>query len=56
MKKRIDILLVEQGYFDSRERAKKALDNNLPLFVSEWGTSKADGSNGKIHEEYPCIP
>ena len=24
MKKRIDILLVEQGYFDSRERAKKA--------------------------------
>ena len=20
------------------------------------GRSKADGSNGKIHEEYPCIP
>ena len=34
-----------------RERAKKALDNNLPLFVSEWGTSKADGSNGTYLEE-----
>ena len=34
-----------------RERAKKALDNNLPLFVSEWCTSKADGSNGTYLEE-----
>lgn len=34
-----------------RERAKKALDNNLPLFVSEWGTFKADGSNGTYLEE-----
>ena len=24
-KKRIDVLLVEQGYFDSREKAKRAI-------------------------------
>lgn len=34
-----------------RERAKKALDNNIALFVSEWGTSKADGSNGTYLDE-----
>ena len=32
MKKRIDVLLVEQGYFESRERAKKAIMAGL-VFV-----------------------
>lgn len=29
-----------------REKAKKALDDNVPIFVSEWGTSNADGNGG----------
>ncbi len=29
-----------------RERLKKALDSNLPVFVSEWGTTYADGNGG----------
>ncbi|VIH47486.1 RNA-binding S4-domain-containing protein [Clostridioides difficile] len=32
MKKRIDLLLVEQGHFESRERAKKAIMAGL-VFV-----------------------
>ena len=31
MKKRIDVLLVEQGFFESRERAKKAIMAGLFL-------------------------
>ena len=34
-----------------RQRAKEALANNIPLFVTEWGTSKADGSNGTYLDE-----
>ena len=40
MKKRIDILLVEQGYFDSRERAKKAIMAGL-VFVDNHRCDKA---------------
>ncbi len=31
---------------DLRAKAKKALDDNVPIFVSEWGTSNADGNGG----------
>lgn len=34
-----------------REKAKKALDNSIPIFVSEWGTSAADGNGGVYLEE-----
>ena len=40
MKKRIDILLVEQGHFDSRERAKKAIMAGL-VFVDNQRCDKA---------------
>ncbi|EPZ60129.1 S4 domain protein [[Clostridium] sordellii ATCC 9714] len=40
MKKRIDILLVEQGFFDSRERAKKAIMAGL-VFVDNQRCDKA---------------
>ena len=29
-----------------RDRLKQALDNKLPVFVSEWGTPTADGNGG----------
>lgn len=31
---------------DLRNKVKTALNNNLPLFVSEWGTSDASGNGG----------
>lgn len=31
---------------DLRSRAENAMKSGLPLFVSEWGTSRADGSGG----------
>ena len=34
-----------------RDKAKKALDNNIPIFVSEWGVSAADGNGGVYLEE-----
>lgn len=34
-----------------RERADSALRQGLPLFVSEWGTSRADGGGGVFPEE-----
>ncbi len=34
-----------------RDRADSALKAGLPLFVSEWGTSAADGSGGVFIEE-----
>lgn len=34
-----------------RQRADAALANGLPIFVSEWGTSRADGSGGVFIEE-----
>nr|WP_290462150.1 glycoside hydrolase family 5 protein [Acutalibacter muris] len=34
-----------------RDRADAALKAGLPLFVSEWGTSSADGSGGVFPEE-----
>lgn len=34
-----------------RDRAQAALDGGLPLFVSEWGTSAADGNGGVYEEE-----
>lgn len=40
MKKRIDILLVEQGHFESRERAKKAIMAGL-VFVDNQRCDKA---------------
>lgn len=40
MKKRIDVLLVEQGHFDSRERAKKAIMAGL-VFVDNQRCDKA---------------
>lgn len=33
-----------------RDRLKKAIDNKLPIFVSEFGTTSADG-NGNINKE-----
>ena len=40
MKKRIDVLLVEKGHFDSRERAKKAIMAGL-VFVNNQRCDKA---------------
>ena len=34
-----------------RRRMDDALSAGLPLFVSEWGTSRADGSGGVFLEE-----
>lgn len=34
-----------------RERARSALDKGIPIFVSEWGTSWADGSGGMFRTE-----
>lgn len=36
---------------DLRERIDAALEAGLPIFVSEWGTSRADGSGGVFLEE-----
>ncbi|MCI9403428.1 MAG: cellulase family glycosylhydrolase [Oscillospiraceae bacterium] len=36
---------------DLRDRMDKALSAGLPLFVSEWGASRADGSGGVFLEE-----
>ena len=36
---------------DLRDRMDRALSDGLPLFVSEWGTSRADGSGGVFFEE-----
>ncbi|MDR0879881.1 MAG: TlyA family RNA methyltransferase [Clostridioides sp.] len=46
MKKRIDLLLVEEGYFESREKAKKALMAGL-VFVDNQRCDKA-GTEIKI--------
>ena len=40
MKKRIDVLLVEKGYFESRERAKKAIMAGV-VFVNNQRCDKA---------------
>lgn len=34
-----------------RKRVQEAIDNQLPIFVSEWGTSAADGNGGVYLEE-----
>ena len=34
-----------------REKAKKALDNSIPIFVSEWGVSDASGNGGVYLDE-----
>ena len=34
-----------------RQRVQQALDSGLPIFVSEWGTSAADGNGGVYLEE-----
>ena len=34
-----------------RDKVKKALDNSIPIFVSEWGTSDASGDGGPYLEE-----
>lgn len=36
---------------DLRQRIDGALAKSLPIFVSEWGTSRADGSGGVFLEE-----
>lgn len=58
MKKRIDVLLVEQGYFDSRERAKKAIMAGL-VFVDNQRCDKAGvdvKENAKIEVKGNPIP
>ncbi|MEG1870869.1 MAG: TlyA family RNA methyltransferase, partial [Peptostreptococcaceae bacterium] len=40
MKKRIDVLLVEQGHFESREKAKRAIMAGL-IFVNDQRCDKA---------------
>ena len=34
-----------------RDRAKKAIESGIPIFVSEWGTSDASGNGGVYIEE-----
>lgn len=34
-----------------RQRLREAVSDGLPVFVSEWGTSRADGSGGVYLEE-----
>ena len=34
-----------------RDKAKKALDNKIPVFVSEWGVSDASGNGGVYLDE-----
>lgn len=34
-----------------RDRVKQALNSGLPIFVSEWGTSSADGNGGVFTDE-----
>ena len=34
-----------------RDKAKKALDNGIPIFISEFGVSAADGNGGVFLEE-----
>lgn len=34
-----------------RDKAKRAMDNGLPLFISEWGTSLADATGGVFRDE-----
>lgn len=34
-----------------REKAKKALDNNIPIFITEFGVSAADGNGGVYLDE-----
>ena len=34
-----------------RDRTSSALDRGVPIFVTEWGTSAADGSNGNYFDE-----
>ena len=34
-----------------RDKAKKALENNIPIFVSEWGVSDASGNGGVYLDE-----
>ena len=36
---------------DLQNRLEKAFGDGLPVFVSEWGTSRADGSGGVFSEE-----
>ena len=44
-KKRIDVLLVEQGFFDSREKAKRAAvyRQYFPLCTGRLGDFRTDG-------------
>lgn len=58
MKKRIDLLLVEKGYFESRERAKKAIMAGL-VFVDNQRCDKAGtdiDENSKIEVKGNPIP
>ena len=58
MKKRIDVLLVEQGHFDSRERAKKAIMAGL-VFVNNQRCDKAGvdvDENAKIEVKFTTNP
>ena len=36
---------------DLRNKAKKALDNNIPIFITEFGVSAADGNGGVYLDE-----
>ena len=58
MKKRIDLVLVEKGYFESRERAKKAIMAGL-VFVNNQRCDKAGSDideNSKIEVKGNPIP
>ena len=58
MKKRVDLLLVEQGYFDSRERAKKAIMAGV-VFANNQRCDKAGmdiDENAKIEVKGNPIP
>ena len=36
---------------DLRDKAQTALDNGLPIFITEWGTSQDSGGGGVYYEE-----
>ncbi len=58
MKKRLDILLVEKGYFDSRERARKSIMAGL-VFIDDQRCDKAGTNideNAKVEVKGDSIP
>lgn len=59
-KERIDVLLVEQGFFDSREKAKRAImaamrlgDTPVPIPNTKVKTQPADGTASVWESRWP---